>query len=724
MHSQRRTVTLLRWVMFLALAYLLWASAEGSPMLQLGLLAVVAATNIGLGRLPARWWEHPALLPVVAALDIGVLTASVLWAQGFDPQFFFAYFVLLAAVAILPSLRLATLATSLIVLAYGGLLSLQQGWALVQTPELLGRLGFLFSVGVGYGGLMEAGKARLQEAALQGQLVGWATKLSDAFSEDFDSFDVIHQVLTDVQDVYPVAVRVSLVQITRDSIQVVSSSDDPDVRQLDLDPERYPELREVVESGEPRVIGDIRARAEQDGLLDLVNDLEFNALLLCPVDLGNLGHVVLRVACGDGHFTDRAIRTTQDVAHAIGVVFRQAKIRETLERSERMEMISQITTSVSHSFNGILSTVLLSTEALRRGLEEGDSEGAEVDGRFETIDLAVKEGLTIVERLAAWTRLDQRGTDDQDPRSAVIEPQKLLEDAWKYARPHWLRREATRDLQLRLDIDTTRNIRGHRAELREALLNLMINAIDAMPRGGVMTLGIEEADDEIRFTVADTGTGMTEEELGRAFEPLYTTKGTGGTGLGLTIARSVATRHGGELTAESARGVGSEFHLVLAASDAEAPRESQREAVAADSNARDRLLLVDANELVRDVMVRFLQTLDKDVDTVDSTEEAEVMIRAGRDYSGLLVDAESASEPADFLDSIEAAYPGLCSQTLFYSTQALPPELHELESRYGFGFVDRSAGLAALTDALEEQLRGPAEPIDPTGENGSQHEAA
>lgn len=714
MHDQRRTVMLLRWVMFIALGYLMWASGGGTTGVQIGLLAVVAASNVALGRLSPGLWEHPALLPVIAALDIGVLTGAMLMGLGFARDFFFAYFVLLAVIAMLPTLRWATLATTLLVLGYGAFLSLQEGWALVQAPALMGRLGFLFTVGVGYGGLMEAGKVRLREAAMRGQLVGWVGKLSAAFSDEFDAFDVIRQILLDVQNIYPAAVRASVVQVRGGQMQVIGSSDDPELRELHLDPERYPELLSVIERGEPLVVSDIHADPETAAVRALLSDLGFSGLLLCPVNLNDadLGHVVLRVARRSGAFTPGMIRTTQHVADAIGVIFRQARVRDTVERSERMEMVSQITTSVAHSFNGILSTVLLATESLRREVirrEACDDEGRK---KFESIDLAVKEGLTIVERLAAWTRLGKGGMSPEEGRGTVLEPARLLEEAWRYARPQWVRRETTRDLQLRLDVQETRSVIGRAAELREVLLNLMANAIDAMPKGGVMTLGIEEIDDRVCFSVSDTGVGMSEEQLARAFEPLYTTKGSAGTGLGLSIARSVAHRHAGEITADSGLGVGSRFRLWLPATDAPAseiaPASGSGNATGTGAGA-DRVLLVDANELVRDVMVRFLQALGLEVDTVASPDEAEVMVRTGRGYTGILVDAGSTAGRAEtFLSALEGADGQLASRVLFYSTRALSPELQALRGAYGFGFVDRSAGLAALTDALSSHLGRPS----------------
>ena len=466
LQGRRRIVTLLRWVMFIALAYLVWASGEGTVALRAGLLGVVALSNIVLSRLRLSTWEHPALLPVVATVDISVLLGAMVSGPGFARDFFFAYFIILAVVGMASSLRWAVVGTTMAVAGYGAILGFEHGIVLFQTPGLIGRLGFLFSIGVGYGGLIEASRARLRETLLQQQLLSGVDKLRSAFSDDFNATDVIRHVLVDIQNVYPGNVRASLVQLGDGSLHVISSSDDQKVRELELSAERYPELMQAVETRDPIVIDDLRSDSLTESVRELVSDLPFKALLLCPVNLEDptIGHVVLRVARQNGAFSPSIVNTTQHVAEAIGAVFRQAKMREAMERSDKMEMVSQIAMSVSHSFNDILSTVLLSAESLRKQATRHATSGgdgpfdAEAMGRFETIELSVKEGLTIVERLAAWTQVDS--VVEEEIRSQAIEPRAILEEAWKYARPHWARREVTRGLELRLNVEETRPVEG------------------------------------------------------------------------------------------------------------------------------------------------------------------------------------------------------------------------------------------------------------------------
>ncbi len=711
LQDRRRIVTLLRWVMFIALAYLVWASGEGTVALRAGLLATVALSNIVLSRLRPATWEHPAMLPVVAAVDISVLLGAMVSGPGFARDFFFAYFVILAIVGMAGSLRWALAGTTLAVAGYGTILGLEHGMVLLQTPALIGRLGFLFSIGVGYGGLIEASRARMRETLLQSQLLGWVGKIRAAFSDDFEATDVIRHVLVDIQNIYPGNVRASLVQLGDSSMQVISSSDDEKIRELELSPGRYPELVKAVEASKTMVIDDLRTDPLTESVRELVADLPLNALLLCPVNLEDpaIGHVVLRVARSGGAFSPSLVKTTQHVAEAIGAVFRQAKMREAMERSEKMEMVSQIAISVSHSFNDILSRVLLAAEALRKQATRHAESTGGTDGPFDdesvarsnTIKLSVKEGLTIVERLAAWTHLD--GENARETGTVAVDARGVLEEAWKYARPLWARREATRGLTLQLNVEETRAVEGNPPELREVLLNLIINAVDAMPKGGTMTLGLTEVADKVVFSVEDTGTGMSKETMERIFDPLFTTKWKAGTGLGLSTARSVAQRHGGMLTAESQEGVGSRFCLILPASSMTPDLQTELTATVSEAAAAgsQRVLLVEANDLVRDVMLRVLQGAGLHVDVVASLDEAKVMLGTQRAYRGLVIDAVvGADDLPEFLTAVRDKDADMAGRVLLYSNGGMTHGMIELQQSFGVSCVDRTAGLATLSDAL------------------------
>ena len=718
MSTQQKLVVYVRWLSFLALIYLLSFGAPGSIAPQVALIVVAALSNVGLSRLSVAMWDHPVLLPAITLLDVSILTSSMVLGSGFNRDLLFVYFVLVALVAAAPSLKWGTTAAAGALSGYAVYLSLENGRALLQSPELIGQIGLLFSAAIVYAGLTEASKVRLQEAAAQGQLVSWVDKMSAAFSEDFDAIELIRQVLIDAQRTFSGNARSSLVELTGEVFQVIASSDDREFRDRPLNLDLYPELRLVVNGTEPIVIDDIKKDPITAPVREQVEGLEFSSLLICPVLLDGdsndgMDHIVLRVARSHGVFTPSQVATAQHLASAIALIFRQARMRDSVEKNERMALVTQITSGVSDSFGDILQTVLVSAELLRKEVVRQQNGGGavrfdrEAMSRFDAIDVAVREGLTITERLGAWTQLGNEAGSAEARDHQVLAPASVMEDAWRYAQPHWIKRSASRPLEFgtAIEVDPPK-ITGNAAELREVLIHLIENAIDAMPKGGVLTLGLRSTEDSVVFTVSDTGVGIAPENRHKIFDPLFTTKGSAGTGLGLNIAKSVATRHNGTLRLDPTTSIGTSFEFSLPIATDQEELDDGAEPVALAALSR-RVLLVENNRLVRDVMERALEASDIDVDTVASVDEAEVLLQTERHYDGLVVDAQiPPSSLGSFLDAVLESRPELSTRVLFYSNGRPSSTVVDLQAGYGYSYVDRSAGLAALKDALEELSSG------------------
>src|SRR6185295_15924182 len=132
---------------------------------------------------------------------------------------------------------------------------------------------------------------------------------------------------------------------------------------------------------------------------------------------------------------------------------------------------------------------------------------------------------------------------------AAMNVNDLLEEAVPMTRPKWYDRalETGRSIRLELELQKVPPVLGNAAELREVITNLIFNAVDAMPEGGVITLRSETVGETVKIEVADTGVGMTEEVRQRCLEPFFSTKGEQGTGLGLAMSFGIIRRHEGTL---------------------------------------------------------------------------------------------------------------------------------------------------------------------------------
>jgi len=174
-----------------------------------------------------------------------------------------------------------------------------------------------------------------------------------------------------------------------------------------------------------------------------------------------------------------------------------------------------------------------------------------------------------------------------------------------------------------MDLQATEHMQGRSAALGEVLTNLILNAMDAMPQGGTLSIATRsERGREVRVTVTDSGTGMPETVRQRIFEPFYSTKGEGGSGLGLSMAYSIVRRHGGEIEVDSEPGRGTTFTLIFPVSremaGTEAPEGAPRE------RRLVRVLLVDDNGQVLSTLSEMMRAAGH---TVTGTQSAPAALR-------------------------------------------------------------------------------------------------
>jgi CheY-like chemotaxis protein/anti-sigma regulatory factor (Ser/Thr protein kinase) len=167
-------------------------------------------------------------------------------------------------------------------------------------------------------------------------------------------------------------------------------------------------------------------------------------------------------------------------------------------------------------------------------------------------------------------------------------------------------------------------IMGDAGELREVLVNMVFNAVDAMPDGGTITLSTQDAGDEVVLMVADTGTGMGEEVRSRIFDPFFTTKGKAGMGLGLSVSYGIIRRHEGRVEVESEVGKGTTFRMtfpVVGESDTQRINDTGP-LLMARSDGSLRILVVDDEDYVRELLADILEREGCEVSLAGEGREA------------------------------------------------------------------------------------------------------
>ncbi|MBI3084897.1 MAG: GAF domain-containing protein, partial [candidate division NC10 bacterium] len=304
--------------------------------------------------------------------------------------------------------------------------------------------------------------------------------------------------------------------------------------------------------------------------------------------------------------------------------------QDELIRSEKLRALGQMAAGIAHDLNNILAAVLARVELLRFRVAD-----PEIRETLKTLETAVTDGAHVVRRLQDFAR--QRARSPLVPTDLARAVQETLE----MTRPHW-RDEPHRQgrvIEVRTLLDGISHIQGNAPEVREAVTNLILNAVDAMPQGGVLTLNarqvkkaagnqIEAAPSPgasrdrprdnpgewVELTVTDTGTGMSEEIRRRIFEPFFTTKGMHGTGLGLAVVYGIMERHGGHIHVASVPGRGSTVTLQFQA--ALGPVVARQKASATVAGPR-RILLIDDDSWVRESLSDLLRTVGHHVTEAD-----------------------------------------------------------------------------------------------------------
>jgi CheY-like chemotaxis protein/anti-sigma regulatory factor (Ser/Thr protein kinase) len=203
----------------------------------------------------------------------------------------------------------------------------------------------------------------------------------------------------------------------------------------------------------------------------------------------------------------------------------------------------------------------------------------------------------------------------------TVDVNDLLEEVVPLTKPKWHAQalETGREINVELELQRVPLVLGNGAELREILMNLVFNAVDAMPEGGTITLRSQPLADGVRIEVTDTGTGMTEEVRQRCLEPFFSTKGENGTGLGLAMAFGIIRRHDGQFEIETRLGKGTTFLLTLPCHHSTA-EEVEEARLTLDRSLR--VLVVDDEPHARDVVSQYLQNDGHRVLTANNGNDA------------------------------------------------------------------------------------------------------
>jgi len=311
----------------------------------------------------------------------------------------------------------------------------------------------------------------------------------------------------------------------------------------------------------------------------------------------------------------------------------QERIRVQFSQVEKLSAVGSLASGVAHDFNNCLAVIRGRAELmLKYGPDPRMRRG------LELIVQSARDGARTVKRIQDFARQRQ----DRDFETVAVD--RLLSDVSEITRPRWKDEAEAAGAQIDFAVSNRSgaHVLGDASELRDVLVNMIFNAVDAMPGGGRLALAAVQRDERVVVTVADTGCGMGTEVRSRVFDPFFTTKGVGGIGLGLSVSYGVIRRHGGTIRVESEVGRGSTFTVSLPLAGCAAPSsDEEAEAWAPGVTHRGRgtarILVVDDEQHVRELLCEILEGEGAEVTTAGNGAEALARFEPGR-FDAVLTD--------------------------------------------------------------------------------------
>ncbi|MFG6465792.1 PAS domain S-box protein [Roseateles sp. BYS87W] len=459
----------------------------------------------------------------------------------------------------------------------------------------------------------------------------------------------------------------------------------------------------VLAHGQPLLVPDL-AQERRFEVPQAELDAGMVNLLAVPLsDRGRTTGVMCVRSRVAAQFGEEETRFLQSLADLLATCLQRAQSEEALGHAQRLESVGQLTGGIAHDFNNLLTVIQGNLQVLEElPALAGHEFGQQL---VSAATRAAHRGAELTSKLLAFSRR-------QVLQPAAVDVAALLE-----ALADMLRRTLDQRIAIRVQLppsgDEPLAVLADPGQLEAALLNLAINARDAMPEGGSLTFTAAPATElpgavrrelndpsarherYLRIAIADTGTGMPESVKERAFEPFFTTKQPGrGTGLGLSTVYGFAKQSRGAVVIDSAPGAGTTLTLYLPRPWAEAPEPADEPAVSHALPPGLRVLMVEDDAEVRAVALRFLATLGCEVTACASAEQALLVLGGEARFDLLLSDIAlgAGMRGTELAKQAQRRWPALAvllmsgfSADLLEADQACPPDWELLQKPYSRG---------------------------------------
>ena len=419
----------------------------------------------------------------------------------------------------------------------------------------------------------------------------------------------------------------------------------------------------VLETGRSLRVDDYVAECARHGVQPVPRSESLRFWLGVPMRAGDTTLGVIALRATDHPFSASDERVLTNIGQLAALQLRSARLfeerrraygelaaaQDQLVRTEKLRALGEMASGVAHDFNNVLAAVLGRAQLLQRYVQD-----AKLAGWLQVIERSALDGAQTVRRLQEFARVRR------DQPFGPVDLNAVIRDALEMTQSRW-REDALRQgivIDARTSTAPLATVAGDAAELREALTNLILNAVDAMPQGGTIKISTAVGRDSVELTVSDTGVGIPVGVKEKIFDPFFTTKGPEGTGLGLSMTYGILSRHGARIGVDTAEGHGSTFRITFPRGEplVTSPAPASPELPPADSL---RCLVVDDERAVASVLGDVLEASGHRVVVLTDGAEAIARVRS-EPFDVVFTDlAMPRVSGWDVAHAVKASAPGL-----------------------------------------------------------------
>ncbi|MEW6128433.1 MAG: GAF domain-containing protein [Acidobacteriota bacterium] len=271
--------------------------------------------------------------------------------------------------------------------------------------------------------------------------------------------------------------------------------------------------------------------------------------------------------------------------------------KQRIVQDEKLRSLGQLSAGIAHNFNNLLAAILGNAQLIKR-----HEANEKIQKQASIIERAAMDGAEMVKRIQSFANHQKEVVYEK------IQIENIIQDSFALTRAIWQDEARAKGIQYQVKFEplTSSIIRGSASEIREVFINIILNALDAMPHGGTLLVSNKVENGVNIISFKDSGCGISQDVMQHIFDPFFTTKGMRGTGLGLSVSYGTIERHGGTIEVESQIGVGSTFTVKLPGATTPSVFNAKK-TVAISSTKQYRILVVDDDDRVRNAISEMLR---------------------------------------------------------------------------------------------------------------------